>query len=305
METNELLKKYEESLKFSRIPYDAKIWIIVSIIITLIIGLITTTITIIILEMITLVPIAFSAATIVLMLGYPLMKKERIIDNIEYNFGDALKQMADILKAGDTYERALREIVESDYGRLSEEMEIALRRLEEGANIETALKGFSERIDSRLVKRTIIIILDSIRTGSGLANVLEDFAEDVKESYRLKESRRANTTMQFMFMIAAGGFIAPLIFGQITSILNLFSKITTETLFQEGIPGTENITIFIVLLIQAYLIIEVIASGIIMSIVRDGRFGKSIIYIPILLVIAYIIYHLATFLLGIMLLGAL
>ncbi|MDD3083950.1 MAG: type II secretion system F family protein [Candidatus ainarchaeum sp.] len=300
-EKESIILKYNEWVKFSNLPYNAGVWIGITILITSIIAFVTTIISVIILQEITLMPVALSIAALVLLAGYPYMRKESIIDTIEYNFSDALKQMADTLKAGDTYESALREVVNSDYGRLSEEMKLALRRLEEGENIETSLRGFAERIDSRLVKRTIIILLDSIKTGASLANILEDIADDVRDAYRLKEERKANTTMQFMFMIAASGFITPLIFGEVTSIMNLFSRITLNEI---GMITGNNITNFILILIQAYLIIEVIASGIMMAIIRDGKFGKSIIYIPLLLILAFVTYYASSYVIGLMLLGA-
>ena len=247
--------------------------------------------------------ITFGSAALVLTIGYPYMRKESIVDSIEYNFSDALKLMADTLKAGDTYESALREIVSSEYGRLSDEMGIALRRLEEGENIETALMGFSQRIDSRLIKRTIVILLDSIKTGASLSEILEEIADDVKATYRLKEDRKANTTMQFMFMIAASGFIAPLIFGEITAIMDIFAGVTMSVM-DKGSKTSSAVPVFIFLLIQAYIIIEVIGSGIMMSVIREGKFNKSIIYIPMLLVIAYISYYAATIMVKIMLAGA-
>lgn len=298
-----ILKKYDEWMQFSKINYTTTTWILLSVFSTIISVFFGLTINFLIIGEFTLIPLAFGSATLVLILGYPYLIKESIIDSIEYNFSDALKQMAETLKAGDTYESALREVVNSDYGRLSDEMEIALRRLEEGQNIQNALNGFANRIDSRLVKRTIIILLDSIKTGASLSTILEDIADDVKDLYRLKEDRKANTTMQFIFMIAAGGVIAPLIFGEITAILNLFANISINTLAQ-GSTINNSATIFILLLIQAYLIIEVIASGIMMAIIREGKINKSIIYIPILLLVAYITYYLSSFVISIMLSGA-
>ncbi len=297
------MEKYSDWVKFSKMHYAPITWILLAIFTTILAVFGSILINIFILQQVTLLPIAVGAAALVLMIGYPYMRKESIIDSIEYNFSDALKQMADTLKAGDTYESALREVVNSDYGRLSEEMEIALRRLEEGENIETSLRGFAERIDSRLVKRTIVILLDSIKTGSSLANILEDISDDVRDIYRLKEERKANTTMQFMFMVAAGGFIAPMIFGEITAIMGIFSEITINTLGQ-GISTGNTASSFIFLLIQAYLIIEVIASGIMMAVIREGKINKSIIYIPILLLVAYITYYLSSYGISLMLSGA-
>ena len=220
-------------------------------------------------------------------------------------FSDALKQMADTLKAGDTYESALREVANSDYGRLSEEIDLALRRLEEGENLETALGVFADRVDSRLVKRTVVILLDSIKSGASLSDILEEIADDVRDMYRIKEERKSNTTMQFMFMVASGGFIAPLIFGEVNSVMSVFSTITTQPLSEAQMVAAAQTTNYMFVLVEAYLIIEVIGSGIMMSIIREGKVNKSIIYIPVLLLIAFIVYYTSKFVIGTALLGSL
>jgi archaellum biogenesis protein FlaJ (TadC family) len=296
------IENYNNWLKFSKMKVNATTWISISAIAGVAVGFILFVILNLLFGVITLIPVAFGIAVFILIVGLPYMKKESLVDSIEENFSDALKQMADTLKAGDTYESALREVVNSDYGRLSEEMNIALRRLEEGENIDTSLRGFAERIDSRLVKRTIIILLDSIKTGSSLADLLEDIADDVRELYRLKEQRKANTTMQFLFMIAAGGFIAPMIFGEVTAVMNMFSSLTFSAIKQTG-QITEQMGVFLVLLIQAYILVEVVGTGIMMSLIREGKINKSIIYIPLLLLAGYVMYYLATSVVGLLISG--
>ena len=302
---NYYINKYADWMEFSRMKMNAPTWIAMCIVTAIIIGAAAWTVCFFVISEATLLPEAFAVAAGVLMLGYPYMRKESIINEIEKDFSDALKQMADTLKAGDTYESALREVVESDYGRLSEEMSVALRRLEEGENIETALLGFSERIDSRLVKRTILIVIDSIKTGASLADILDEIADDVRDLQRLKEERRSNTTMQFMFMVAAGGIIAPLIFGEVNAVMNAFSKVTVAGLGQAGLSSnaTEQSN-FVVMLIQGYLMIEVIGSGIMMSVIREGKVNKSVIYIPILIVLAFICYYASTIMVKGMITGA-
>lgn len=297
------IDKYDDWLEFNKSEYDAKKWITLSIIITLITAIGSYVLINIFLNQITLLPIAIPLAVFVLLIGYPYLKKESILDSIEDNFSDALKQMAETLKAGDTYESALREIVQSEYGRLSEEMEIALRRLEEGENINTALSGLSERVDSKLVRRTIVILLDSIRTGSSLANILEDIADDVREIHRIKRSRKANTTMQFMFMLAAGGFIAPMIFGEISAVLEIFGQVTTRAMGVAPEVAAQS-SLFITILIQSYIIILVIATGLMMAIIREGKINKSIIYIPVLLLVGYSMYYISLSVLRVLLGGA-
>jgi len=286
-----ILEKYAEWMEFGKIKYPPITWIGIAIGATVLVGIISFVLSSLIIKELTLIPIAFSIATLVLIIGYPYMKKETIIDGIEKNFSDALKQMADTLKAGDTYESALREVVDSDYGRLSEEMQLALRRLEDGENLDTALTGFAKRIDSRLIRRTITIILDSIKTGASLAEILDEIAEDVRDLQRLKEDRKSNTTMQFMFMIASGGFIAPLIFGEINAVVAAFSNMGGQVTTAAQMAAAQETNNFIIMLIQMYIIIEVIGSGAMMSLIREGKLNKSIIYIPILLLLAFIMYY--------------
>jgi flagellar protein FlaJ len=304
MDLRKYADKYVEWIEFSRMKYKAPVWITLSMISAVIILVITYVLGALIIREFTLLPIAFFLAAIVLMLGYPYLKKEMIIDSIEKNFSDSLKQMADTLKAGDTYESALREVVESDYGRLSEEMQLALRRLEDGENIESALTGFAERIDSKIVKRTITIILDSIRTGASLAEILDEIAEDVRDFQRLQEERKATTTMQFIFLVAAGGVIAPIIFGEINAVIGAFSKISAQALNPSQLKNAVQINNLIIFLIQAYIMIEVIGSGTMMGLTREGKLNKSIIYIPILILIAFVFYYASLFMVRGMLSGA-
>ncbi|MEI7961475.1 MAG: type II secretion system F family protein [archaeon] len=295
---------YKQWIEFSRMKYKPILWIMLALVATIAVFVVVQILSMLLIQGVTLLPVAFSMATFVLMLGYPYLKSESIIGSIEKNFSDALKQMADTLKAGDTYESALREVADADYGRLSEEMQLALRRLEDGENLDNALQEFAERIDSKIIKRTITIILDSIKTGASLADILDDIAEDVRDFERLKEERKSNTTMQFLFLLFSGGMIAPIIFGEINAVVAGFANIGAQTLDPAQISNALETNNFIVLLIQLYIIIEVLGSGIMMSLTREGKLNKSIIYIPILLLIAFVFYYLSVIVIKGILMGA-
>lgn len=299
-----LWDSYKDWIEFSRIKYKPMLWILLSIMATIAITVVVLILSMLFIEGVTLLPLAFGIATLVLMLGYPYLKSESIIGSIEKNFSDALKQMADTLKAGDTYEAALREVAEADYGRLSEEMQLSLRRLEDGENLEAALSGFAERIDSKIVKRTITIVLDSIKTGASLADILDEIAEDVRDFERLKEDRKANTTMQFLFLLFSGGLIAPIIFGEINAVVAGFSNIGAQTLSAEQVVAAAETNGFIIMLIQLYIIVAVLGSGVMMALTREGKLNRSIIYIPLLLLLAFISYYASLTVVKGMLLGA-
>ncbi|MBI4053600.1 MAG: type II secretion system F family protein [Candidatus Diapherotrites archaeon] len=230
-----------------------------------------------------------------LFLGYPYLKAMQRIDAIEKALPEALKQMADTLNAGGTYEYALREIANAEYGPLAKEMNNVLRKLEEGENLENSLKSFSENIDSRLVSRSIIVIIDSIKAGAGLADVLEEISDDIREIYRIGQERKAKTTMQVMFMVAAGAIVAPLIFGIVSTIISFLVVSASQGLDIGLAARAQAVAVkdLIVLLMQAYIAVEILAVGFMLSLMRDGKMSKSIIYIPILLLLAFVCYFAA------------
>jgi pilus assembly protein TadC len=237
-----------------------------------------------------------------IMIGYPYLKGRGRIESIEANLPDALKQMADTLKAGSTYEYALREVAASQYGPLTEEMKKVLRKLEEGENFENAMLSMSNAVESRLVKRVITIILDSIRAGAALADILDEIALDVRELNRIGQERKAKTMMQAIFMVAAGIIVAPFIFGLISTVIDLLISTATKTGSLEGIQLTVilNSKDLIIFSVKSYLLVLGIATAVMMGIMRDGKLSKSLLYMPFLVLLAYIVYFLSRFVTGLL-----
>jgi flagellar protein FlaJ len=294
------LKKYKKYIKDSGLKVSAETWILIALGAGIGSGALTLA-AIALLGFIVSPLLAFIVTLVVvdLLLGWPYIKSTARVSAIEETLPDALKQMADTLKAGGTYEYALREIASSEYGALTREMELVLRRLEEGENLENSLRSFSDNIDSRLIKRSMAVVIDSLKAGAGLADVLDEIAEDIRAMHRLGRQRRTDTFLQVLFMVAAGSFVAPVIFGLVSSIIQLFIQATSG--LGVSIQDREQafaIRDLLVLLMQLYILIEVAASGVMISLMRDGKASKSIIYIPILLLVAYLAYYASAFVAG-------
>jgi len=292
---SKILQKYSKYLHSAEFKVDPFLWIILSVIIAIIVGFFTWLIVDLLLGLSQSVQLGFLMFLVLvdLLIGYPYLMAKGRISEIEEALPDALRQMADTLRAGGTYEYALREIASSEYGPLKKEMNEVLRKLEEGENFENSLKTISLNVDSRLVQRTITIIIDSVRAGAGLASVLEEIAEDVREAHRINKERKARTVMQVIFMFMAGGAIAPMIFGFMSTISTLLITASSSVASQAEQATAETALGIINLSIQAYIFIETLATALMMSIMREGNMGKSIIYFPVLLFIAYLAYIMA------------
>lgn len=290
---SQLLEKYQKYLKDSKIKVPAAQWISMGIgasiaVLLVVLGLV--------LFLHAPIPIVFAFVLFIvildLALGYPYLTSTKRVEEIEKSFPNALKQMADTLKAGGTYEFALRELAASEFGPLKDEVEDALRKLEEGENFETALKGIGENVNSRLIRRTITVIIDSVRSGAGLADVLEDIAEDLREMHRINADRKAMVGMQVMFIIAAGAIVAPFIFGLTGALIDMLIGASSSVggIAAEEIAGAMAAKDAIILLTQGYIFVEVLASSLMIAVMAEGKVEKSVIYLPALLFIAYLCY---------------
>jgi archaellum biogenesis protein FlaJ (TadC family) len=247
--------------------------------------------------------IALFLAILDISIGYPYFSALKRIDAVETALPQTLRQMADILKSGGTYEYALKEVSTSATGPIKEELEKILRKLEEGENFENAFRTLSENVDSRLVQRTVSIIIDAVQSGAGLAEVLDQIADDVRDLHRIARERKSKTMMQVMFMAMAGGIVAPVIFGFSASIMEFLIQAGKIAAEEAAIKKAEDAVKIIQLGIQVYLIAEVLACALLIALMRDGSIKKSILYFPILLLIAYVCYYLGAIISGLMIGG--
>lgn len=283
------IRSYVEYVGQSDFKIDPLLWIIMCVVVSLVVGLLA----------FLLLPIYWQVSLLLFLfvldisLSYPYLKGVQRVDEIEENLPDALRQMSDTLKAGGTYEYALREVANSEYGPLKKEMNNVLRKLEEGENFENALKTLSKNVKSRLIQRTVTIIVDSVAAGAGLADILEQIAEDVRATHRINRERKATTLMQVIFLVAAGSFAAPMIFGFVTTIINFLLEQSAVIATAEQAAAAQGASDIILFSVQAYMFIEVLAVAAMIALMREGKISKTLLYFPILLFLAYVVYFAA------------
>ncbi|MBR9707452.1 MAG: type II secretion system F family protein [Candidatus Diapherotrites archaeon] len=290
---NPMLKSYNRHLKRAGIKTPAPIWIGMSLGLGVLLGAI-----------ISIFAIDFGILTAIVVidlgLGMPVFIAQKKIGQLEYDFPDALKQMSTTFKAGGTFEYALKELAAADYGELSKELEQVLREVQSGSNMNNALQNFSTRVNSKLVKRTVIIMIDASKSGAGLANVFEEVAEDMRSMNGITRERAAKTMMQALFISSAGGIIAPAIFGIVIGIINFLIAVSVSSGIQTGavITKAQNTRGLIEVMMSFYIATEALASSAMISSMREGNFNKTVIYFPALLFVAYSVFTGARIVMG-------
>lgn len=182
-------------------------------------------------------------AILSLIVGIPITIRNNRIASIEKNLPDALKHMALVLKSGGTTEGALEEAANADYGPLSDDLKLGLKRLKEGKSFDEILKDIAMNSGSILFARTSSLIIDARKAGAGLADVMNAISDEARDLIRITRERKSRTMMHVLFLVVSGLLLSPFIFGFTMSIVSFMSSgISASGGFGDG-SVTANVTI--------------------------------------------------------------
>lgn len=264
-------KSYETYLESTNIRVSPIIWFAIAIVLAAILGAL----------LFLLFPDSPSIALMtllivpVLLIGFPIIMKQRRDDTIEDSIPDVFEELGTSLRAGATIEQALIDLTKIQSGPLIDELKVALNDMEGGFSFEESLENLIQRVDVIMLKRIFTIVIDGRKAGGELADILDAVASDARQMGRLQRERKSKTLLYVIFIFAAGGMVAPLIFGFVTQIAGLVASIGSggaEVANPLNYPGT-NINIF-----WLYLIIECFISGIMLAVVRGSKIWKGIVF---------------------------
>ncbi len=156
------------------------------------------------------------------------IQKIRKIDN---RFPDFVRDLAESRRAGMTFTKAIMNSSKGNYGVLTSEIEKIARQISWGSSVETALSAFAKRVNTKLIRRTISLIIEASRGGGNVADVLDAASKDARELKLLDSERRAG-----MLSYVAVIYVAMFVFLVIVVIL---SKTLIPNMIGEGASGLQ------------------------------------------------------------------
>lgn len=113
------------------------------------------------------------------------------IRKINKRFPDFVRDLAESRRSGMTFTKAIMYSSKGNYGLLTEEIQKIAKQISWGSSVENALNAFSQRVNTKLVRRTITLINEASRSGGNVADVLEAASKDAKELELIDSERRA------------------------------------------------------------------------------------------------------------------
>jgi flagellar protein FlaJ len=256
-----------------------------------------------ILYLIGLIFLFFIIFQIVLLVALELTATSRGLF-VEEILPDALSLIASNLRSGMTTERAVLLSARSEFGPLEKEFRMAAKRILAGETIEQALKGISIHIKSKLLERTMELLVESIKSGGEIAKLLEEISMNIRDLQIMKKDIRASVMSYSIFILMAAGFGAPLLFAISTSLIETIIKLTANirlppptvlsqmpTFIRIGAApaiSPEFLTWFAV----AAMVLISFFSSLIIGLIEKGDERDGIKFIPIILTISFGIFFL-------------
>ncbi len=140
---------------------------------------------------------------IVSILPYGILSflKNRAVRQVEEQFPNFLKELAESKRGGMTLMQALESSQKSDYGRLNNEIEQIHDEMSWGIPLPKVMERFSQRMEeSTVIQQSISILLQSFRSGGNITKTIESIAEDSGQLREVIREKNSKVRQQVLIM---------------------------------------------------------------------------------------------------------
>ena len=120
-------------------------------------------------------------------------KKKKRVEQFENQLSDALLIICNCLKSGLTFAQAMENIAKEMDDPIGKEFQRSVKEMNFGANLEDALNGMLERIDSADLSLTVAAVNIQRQTGGNLSQILETISVTIRDRLKIKAEIRTIT----------------------------------------------------------------------------------------------------------------
>ncbi len=220
---------------------------------------------------------------------------------------DFLRMVSENLKGGMPFEKALWSSIKPEFGILANEIRLSAKKVITGQDVDEALKSFTEKYDSQILRRSFDLIIEGIKGGGKVADVMDRVIDTIEETKELKAEMAATNLSYVIFVAVIVIFVAPglfaLSFQFLTVLQNISEKIggasggdeagSTGMSMNFGTISVEP-DVFKSFSVNALLVISFFSS-LMISIIQTGTIKGGVKYIPMLMISSFAMYHILAF----------
>jgi len=225
-------------------------------------------------------------------------KKGQFIENI---LPDALQLISANLRAGMTIDRALMAATRPEFGSFNDQFLIVGKEITTGTRVSDALLNMTKRVNSERFEKAMQLIVTGMSSGGELSRLLSEVAEHLVHQRTLEQKVKTSVSTYLIFIGAAVGFAAPILYGLSTTIVTIivdtFSSVDmpTNSNVPFSIEMSEATASFLPAFVKDYTFISIVTLAIMASfllgLIKKGspKFGLS--YVPFLIGFGLFMYY--------------
>ncbi len=228
------------------------------------------------------------------------IREDKIRRESERVLPEFLMNLAAGIRSGNIVDRAILDAAKEEYGLFSQKIRARMKEYYSGVPLDKTILRLSEDFNSVLIRRTFVIIVEGIKTGARLADIIEKLALDIREIQNYKDEISTTLTTYRMFILIATVFGMPLLYAISMKLLdvlyNAFSQLKDINIYagilpiniQIGLPSIDK-EAFLYFAILSIFVTSIFTSKIISS----SENNKAMFYrnLLITLLIAYVLLY--------------
>ncbi|MBI2663722.1 type II secretion system F family protein [Candidatus Woesearchaeota archaeon] len=249
--------------------------------------------------------LVFFALWLAMYMSFDLLSYRRRV-RIEDVLPDFLLLASANIRAGMPIDRALWYAVRPRFGVLAKEMEHVAKETMSGADLEFALRNFGEKYDSAVLKNTISLIIEGLRAGGEIGDLLHNISVGIQDNRILRKEMEAGVSAYAIFISVSAVIVAPIMFALSNQLLTVITGITSN--IQVSSAGSSQLALISVgvgishqdFLTFAYLNLFVTAllAAMTVSTIKKGGIRNGLRYIPAFIIISASLFYFANKILG-------
>lgn len=245
-------------------------------------------------------PVDFLLIAVLIFTGvygiYEFLRLRRV-RRIDDRFPDFVRDLAESRRAGMTFTKAIMYSSRGNYGILTPEIQKIARQISWGSSVDNALNAFAKRVNTKLIKRTISLIIEASRSGGNVADVLNAASKDARE-IKLIESERRASMLSYVAVIYVGIGVFLLII--IVLCKNLIPNMVGETSTAAagayrniGVGSGGGITQLAITEVFFYAsLVQSFGMGIVTGVFEEGNVISGVKHVFIMMLITWFIFKL-------------
>lgn len=252
------------------------------------------------------VGVTFEIALYVL-LEFQVEKRKNFVESL---LPDYLQLVAANIRSGVSLDRALLLARRPEFGYFTQDIEALNKQLYSGETMQNALNNLANRYRSQQLRHTIRMILEAVRYGGALADLLNQIAKDLRQQQTVQREIAGQLFMYTIFITFAAIVASPALFGLTLQMIRVTDSVWSSILSQNpgGLPSTGlsflkpsppqiSPTDYLYFAVAAILITTTMSSFTIAAI-TSGEPIRGVRMLPVFIIVGLIVFYIVTLVMG-------